>query len=153
MTLQINPEKKIEDRLPTRQERDAAKALHQILVAQKKSDNTCLSVTDASGASTTVSIPPALSVLLSDLMQPISRGDSVALTPITQLLTTQQAADLLNVSHPYLLSLLKNGTLNAELVGRHRRVRAEDLFTYKNRCDAGRASTLDQLAKTDSDLL
>ncbi len=69
------------------------------------------------------------------------------------MLTTLQAADILNVSRPYFVGLLKKGDIEYVLVGRHRRVKAEDLFEYKNTRDSGRASALDKLAKIDSDLI
>ncbi len=71
----------------------------------------------------------------------------------TQMLTTLQAADILNVSRPYFVGLLKKGDIEYVLVGRHRRVKAEDLFEYKNTRDSERASALAKLAKIDSDLI
>jgi excisionase family DNA binding protein len=73
--------------------------------------------------------------------------------PITQMLSTQQAADILNVSRPYFVGLLEKGEIEYGLVGRHRRVKTEDLIEYKNARDSERASALDNLAKIDSDLI
>ncbi len=96
---------------------------------------------------------PPLSDLLMDLLGHIGKGDAVTLVPVPQMLTTQQAADILNVSRPYFVALLEKGEIENELVGRHHRVKAEDLFDYKNTRDSERASALDELAKTDADLL
>jgi excisionase family DNA binding protein len=68
-------------------------------------------------------------------------------------MTTQQAADILNVPRPYLIGLLEKGEIEYALVGRHRRVKAEDLLEYKNTRDSERASALDKLAKMDADLI
>ena len=68
-------------------------------------------------------------------------------------MTTQQAADILNVSRPYFVGLLENGEIKYALVGRHRRIKAEDLFEYKTNRDSERASAMDKLAKMDADLI
>jgi excisionase family DNA binding protein len=73
--------------------------------------------------------------------------------PVTQMLSTQQAADILNVSRPYFVGLLEKGRIEYGLVGRHRRVKAADLFEYKNTRDSERASALDKLAQIDADLI
>ena len=71
----------------------------------------------------------------------------------TEMLTTQQAADILNVSRTYFVGLLKKGDIEYALLGRHRRVKAEDLFEYKSTRDSERASALDKLAKMDAELI
>ncbi len=70
----------------------------------------------------------------------------------TQTLTTQQAADTLNVSLAYLVGLLRKGEIESVLIENHRHVNAEDLLEYKTTRDSERASALDELAKLDSEL-
>lgn len=154
MTMPANYAEKIGDRLPSQDERDAANQLRQVLAAYAKPEsNYCLKTIGPANDLTEIELTPALSQLLIDLLSHIGKGDAVNVSPVTQVLTTQQAADVLNVSLPYLLGLLKTGTISYDLVGRHRCVRAENLFEFKNSRDAERASALDKLAKIDTDFI
>ena len=154
MTMPASYAEKIGDRLPSQGERDAANQLRQILAAHASpKNNNSLKIIESSGEPTEVILMPALSELLIDLLRHIGNGDAVTLVPVTQMLTTQQAADILNVSRPYFVGLLEKGEIEYGLVGRHRRVKAEDLFEYKNTRDSERASAMDKLAKIDADLI
>jgi excisionase family DNA binding protein len=62
-------------------------------------------------------------------------------------LTTQEAADLINVSRPFLVGLIKSGKIPHRVVGRHRRIRVEDLMAYKQRIDAQRIEALNELTQ------
>src|SRR5262245_56502936 len=127
------------DRLPSADERAAANQLRQILASHAgEGSGQKLRVLDENNQPAEIVLAPALSQLLMELLRHIGSGDAVTLVPVSEDLTTQQAADVLNVSRPYLVSLLERGEIEHHMVGRHRRIRAEHLFKYKKRRDAKR---------------
>jgi excisionase family DNA binding protein len=99
-----------------------------------------------------VTLPaPAVRILLRAL-QEMARGNAVTLTAVQSELTTQAAADMLNISRPSLIRLLDDGEIEYRRVGTHRRVRFDSLLKYKRKADAARRSALAELAAYDQEL-
>lgn len=140
-------------RLPSDGERAAANQLRKLLAAQSAGDAKLRVVDEETRQPTEITLTPGLSNLLMELLRHVGRGDAVTLVPVSQMLTTQQAADILNVSRPFLISLLEKGDIEFTSVGRHRRIKAEHLFEYKRKRDERRSGALSDLAAEDAEYL
>jgi excisionase family DNA binding protein len=90
-------------------------------------------------------LPAGAVALLMDILEAMAAGQGISLIPENAELTTVQAAEVLNVSRPYLIKLLAAGALPHRKVGKHRRIRMEDVMAYKSRIDLDREAVLDEL--------
>lgn len=139
------------NRFPSADDRQIANQLAHVLAVQKTGE-AVLRVTDPTKRLVEIMLTPATSDLILEVLRHIGSGDAVTIVPIQRLLTTQQAADLLNVSRPYLIKLLDAGDIAFTTVGRHRRIKAEDLFAYKVARDQARSGALNELIGNDAEL-
>lgn len=94
----------------------------------------------------TVTLPEAVTRMLLHILDEMAHGNAVAVIPLHAELTTQQAADMLNVSRPFVVRLIEDGQLPHRKVGTHRRVRVDDLLAYRRRAEANRDAALLELA-------
>lgn len=92
-------------------------------------------------------LPAGAVTLLMDILGAMASGQGVTLIPEDAELTTVQAADILHVSRPFLIKLLDEGQIPYRRVGKHRRIRMEDVMNYKQAIDQEREAVLDQLVE------
>jgi excisionase family DNA binding protein len=111
-----------------------------------------LRVVETSGESKAVTIPTAAFRLLVSILAEMASGNAVRLIPHQAELTTQEAAELLNVSRPYVVRLLDGGRIPFHRVGTHRRVLFKDVMTYKAEHRRARKASLDRLSTLDQEL-
>ena len=97
-------------------------------------------------------LPRAALDLLRKLLAEMAQGNAVTIVPVHAELTTQEAADMLNVSRPYLVKLLTEEQIPHTMVGSHRRVRLRDLLIYKQKQDEQSREALSKLAEQAQDL-
>jgi len=99
-----------------------------------------------------ISIPITAFRLLNSILTEMAKGNAVTLIPVNSELTTQQAADILNVSRPFLIEQLEKGVIPYRKVGTHRRVMFKDLMEYKQTMDHNRLKALEELSVIDQGL-
>lgn len=94
-----------------------------------------------------ITIPDSVYRVLRQVVHAMASGKVISIVIQEQELTTQQAAEMLNVSRPYLIKLLEQGEIPYIMVGTHRRVRFEELMKYKQQRDTKRRELLQQLVE------
>jgi excisionase family DNA binding protein len=117
-----------------------------------KTDTQQIEIYDAENKAHTVELPTSALRLLVDILGELALGNSVKIVPIHAELTTQEAADLLNVSRPHLVKLLEAGELPHYKTGRHRRVLFSDLMAFKHIRDETGRKAMDDLAQLSEEL-
>src|SRR5690606_10498250 len=99
-----------------------------------------------------IPIPESVFHVLVRVAEVMARGDSLTIVPVGQELTTQQAADMLNVSRQYLVRLLDEGRIPYTKTGTHRRLQIDDVLAYEELRDEQRRASLDELTHMSEDL-
>jgi excisionase family DNA binding protein len=97
-------------------------------------------------------VPRAAAVMFAQILALLASGQGVQIIPDATELTTQQAADFLNVSRPHLIGLLEADGIPYRMVGTHRRIRFEDLRQYRRRDDLQRRQAADELTRLSEEL-
>lgn len=99
-----------------------------------------------------VELPTSALRLLVDILAELAEGNAVKVVPVHAELTTQEAADMLNVSRPHLVKLLEEGALPFHKAGKHRRVRFADLMRFKAQREQSSEDAMAALAKQAQEL-
>jgi excisionase family DNA binding protein len=129
-----------------REAQAALRALSPLLPARKATSRTVVVRPDGPGAPPSVRVPVEAFELFLEILGQMANGNAVTIVPVHAELTTQEAADILNVSRPFLIKLIEDGKLPVRLVGTHRRIKMADLMAYKEADLAERKAAVDELA-------
>lgn len=132
--------------LPTPAEVEQAKVANRTLSKYAKGMRIQLALRGCNGETDNLVLPGHVLQILLDALSETSNGNAISLIPHHQEVSTQEAANLLNVSRPFLVGLLENGEIPFRKVGVHRRVLLRDVLAYKERGDSRRTQALDKLA-------
>lgn len=130
-----------------KQAREALRSLR----AGKRRSKLVRVVVGKEGQAVAVQVPREAFELFTEILAQMANGNAVKLVPVHAELTTQQAADMLNVSRPFFVKLLDDGVIPFRLVGTHRRVRAEDVLKHQRASYEESKKAIDELAQIAQD--
>lgn len=111
-----------------------------------------IQISDAQNQAHQIELPTSALRLLVEILSELAEGNAVRVLPLHAELTTQEAAELLNVSRPHLVKLLETGDLRYHKAGKHRRVRLDELMKYKTQRDAVSERAMEELSKQAHEL-
>ena len=138
---------------PTEADTQLARESSRKLAAHKLGRRACVRIQVLDGSEPEpVALPASALRLLQHILTEMAQGNAVTLIPIHAELTTQQAAELVNVSRPFLVGLLESGQIPHRKVGTHRRVLFRDVMAYKQKNNADRLRALEELAAQAQEL-
>ncbi len=142
-----------EPTIPTAEEAILAQKVSRAL-EQHPGEQTLSLVVPAAGGheEQTLVLPPGAAHLLAEILKLIAEGSGVSVIPVEQEITTQEAANLLCVSRPYLVGLIEKGELPARKVGNQRRLPLKDVLAYREATKAKRFAALDELSALDQEM-
>jgi excisionase family DNA binding protein len=121
-----------------------SKALERMLHSPKRRPPKCKLV---GPKGETIPLPESVFYMLERVAEVLARGDSITVVPVGREVTTQQAANLLNVSRQYLVRLLDEGRIAYRKTGKHRRLRIDDVLAFKEKRDKDRRAGLRELSQ------
>ncbi len=138
--------------IPDPREASLAQASAQALANKLASHPKSIAIRFAEDTREEIELPFAAARLLIDLLNEMAKGNAVSLIPTHAELTTQQAADLINVSRGFLVKLLDRKEIPHRKVGTHRRILFSDLKAYEERTRKARSKALDKLTEESQSL-
>jgi excisionase family DNA binding protein len=140
--------------LPDEKEINAAAESSRQLAAflSTKVETQRIELIDESQQREVIELPTFALRLLGEILSELALGNTVKVVPIHAELTTQEGADMLNVSRPHLVKLLDEGALPHTKTGRHRRIKFNDLMAYKEQRDQASYAAMDELTAQAQEL-
>jgi excisionase family DNA binding protein len=129
--------------------REATQALEKYKAGER---NLRVQIAKAGREVTTLELPAAAAKLLMQVLEEMGKGHALMVVPAEGEISTQEAADLLNVSRPYVVSLIEKGELPARMVGNQRRLPLKEILAFKAENRAKRLGALREMTENDQEL-
>jgi len=141
-------------KLPTRKEQRIAQESKEILnrIAGKLKRSSKEIEIEISGENDTIKIPASALKHLNTIIDLTAQGQAITVNPVDAEITTQEAANLLNVSRPFVVKLLEERKIPHKMVGSHRRIKLKDLLVYKQQMEKEREEALTELTRISQEL-
>lgn len=143
--------KPFDNRKPTREEQLAAGESYETLVSSLELLQTDLPEIEIAETGRKIRIPVSVLRLLAQILKEISQGNPVTVVPEATEITTQAASELLGCSRPHVVRLLEEGKIPYTKVGKHRRIRYDDLVSFKKKMKVSQKKKLQDLMKLDEE--
>ncbi len=137
---------------PSKDEQITAMESYNALAAMLKELNTENPIIEIEETEEKIRIPLKALKLLVKILKATSEGKPISIVPIAAEMTTQAAAEFLGCSRPHLVKLLEDGQIAFTKIGKHRRVRFEDLAKYKKQMKAKQKELIIEIMKSDEEL-
>lgn len=137
---------------PTKQEQETAMESYNALSAMLEQLKSNAPEIEIQETKEKIKIPLRALKLLAKILKATSQGNPISIIPVAIEMTTQAAAEFLGCSRPHLVKLLEDGAIPFTKVGKHRRVKFEDLADYKKKKREEREALLIEIMKGDEEL-
>lgn len=141
----------IDIRKPSKEEQLTAQKSYSVLASsidQLRTDSPEIEIEETEEK---IRIPISALKLLADILKEISQGNPISIVPIATEMTTQAAAELLGCSRPHVVRLLEEGKIPFTKVGRHRRIKYEDIVKFKNDMKSKQRKKIQELMGLDEE--
>lgn len=137
---------------PSKSEQRIAEKSHEILTQILEQVHSPMTEIEIEETKEKIQIPSRALELLNDILKAMSQGKPISIVPVATEVTTQKAAEILGCSRPHLVKLLEKGELDFVKVGRHRRIKFEDVVSYKQKMKAEQKRILIEMMNSDEEL-
>ena len=138
-----------ETKRPTKEEQEVALKSYKALAATLDGLRSKNPEIEIKGTAEKIRIPLSVLKLLAKILKATSRGKPISIVPLATEMTTQSAAEALGCSRPHVIKLLESGVIPFTKVGRHRRIKFEDIIAYKSKMKAERRDLLIKMMRED----